>query len=262
MTDAHATTTFADGVLTVTFDRQDKLNAISPEMTAVLWDAVNRLRDDDEVAVLVITAVGRYFTAGIDLGSAAGRAGDVDPDGALAGPQLRRNYRTHHLLYDEMEAVEKPIVLAAQGPCLGAGVEMAVSCDFRLAAASVWFRLPEIDLGVISGSGGVSRLTKLVGPGWARWMAMAGRPVDAQRALTIGLVQDVFPDDAFVDEVQRFGRDLTALPREAVGLSKLAIDASDATDRATARQFERLANTRLILSPDFRRRANERIRRK
>src|ERR1700730_5805549 len=137
----HATTAVSDGILTVTMDRQAKLNAISPSITAMLWDAVRRLRDDDEVAVLVIRAVGRYFTVGIDLDSPTGRGGDIDPEDELAGPNFRALYRSHHLLYDEMEAVEKPIILAAHAPCLGAGVEMAVSCDFRFVADSASFRL-------------------------------------------------------------------------------------------------------------------------
>lgn len=251
---SHATTSLDDAVLTVTFDRQDKLNAISPEMTEVLWEAVRELRDHDEVGVLVIAASGRYFTAGIDLDSPTGRGGNVHPDEANAGNHFRARYRDHHLLYDEMEAVEKPIVLAAQGPCLGAGVEMAVSCDFRLAARSAHFRLPEVELGVLAGSGGVSRLTRLVGPGWARWMAMAGRTVDAEQAMTIGLVQDVFDDADFADHVAQLARQLATLPRDAVGLTKMAIDASDATDRSTARNFERLANTTLTFAPEFRRR--------
>lgn len=247
----HARREEADGVLTVTLDRDAKLNAIDSGMTAVLAGAVADLRDRDDLAVLVIQAEGRYFSAGIDLESFTGGGGEVDPADPARGATYRRRLREHHLLYDEMEAVEKPVVLAAQGPCLGAGLEMAVSCDFRLAAESASFGLPEVRLGVIAGSGGVSRLTRLVGPGWARWIAMADRQVDASRALTMGLVQEVLPDEGFHDAVAAFARALAGLPREAVGVSKLAIEASASTDRATARDFERLANTTLNFAPAF-----------
>jgi enoyl-CoA hydratase/carnithine racemase len=244
----HARITVADGVVIVTMSRPAKLNAISPDITAALWEAVRLLALREDVRVMLIEATGRYFTAGIDLAALpADRS-----DGRLASDRdYRRDYREHHLLYDEMEATEKPIVLAAQGPCLGAGVEMAVSCDFRLASADAHFRLPEVELAVLPGSGGCSRLTRLVGPHWAKWMALAGRRVEAVQAERIGLVHQVFPAEDFADEARRFARDLAALPSEAVGLGKLVIDMAAETDRATGRRIERLANSGLDGSPAF-----------
>jgi enoyl-CoA hydratase len=243
---SQATVQQTDGILTVTFDRDAKLNAISPEMTELLWSSVRRLADDDAIRVLVITAVGRYFTAGIDLASP--QPGTV----ARTGQEFRRLYRRHHLLYDEMEATEKPIILAAQGPCLGAGLEMACSCDFRFASPLTQFALPEVKLGVIAGSGGTSRLTRLIGPHWAKWLAMAGRNVDAERALAIGLVHDVFAAETFSTDVAAFAAELAALPAEALGAAKLVVDMTAAADRETARQIERFANTHLCLTGTFR----------
>jgi enoyl-CoA hydratase len=245
---SHALLTEADGVITVTFDRQDKLNAISPQMTARLWDAVRALGDRDDLRVLVITGLGRYFTAGIDLNHPAAdrRGGKLPSDIAY-----RRTYRRHHLLYDELEAVEKPVILAAQGGCLGAGVEMGASCDFRFAARSAFFQLPEIGLGVIAGSGGTSRLTRIVGPHWGKWMAMAGERVSAEQALAIGFVHQVFPDETFAADAKRFARKLAALPPEAVGAAKLAVDIAADVDRTTQRHVDRLANTSLAGRDDF-----------
>jgi enoyl-CoA hydratase len=249
--DPHALVEVVDGVMTVTLNRPGKLNAISEQTTAILWDAVNRFRVDDAIAVMLIKATGRFFTAGIDLDSRTARGQDVDPGEDNAGYRYRRRYREHHRLYDEMEAIEKPIVVAFHAPTLGAGIEMALSCDFRVAARSATFRLPEVAMGVLPGSGGVSRLTKLVGTGWARWLAMAGREVDADRALAIGLVQEVWDDEVFGAEVQRLVQELAALPREALGLTKLAIDASATADAVSARNIERLANTRLTFQPPY-----------
>jgi enoyl-CoA hydratase len=248
---AHARISEAGGVITVTFDRPDKLNAISPQMTARLWDAIHALADRDDLRVLVITGQGRYFTAGIDLRHpAADRR-----DGKLASDvAYRRTYRRHHLLYDEIEAVEKPVILAAQGGCLGAGVEMAASCDFRFAARSAFFQLPEVGLGVIAGSGGTSRLTRLVGPHWGKWMAMAGERVSADQALAIGFVHRVVPDETFSAEVAAFARRLAGLPPEAVGTAKLVVDAAADVDRTTQRNIDRLANTSLAAQADFARR--------
>jgi enoyl-CoA hydratase/carnithine racemase len=235
-----------DGIVTVTFTRDEKLNAITDPMLDELGEIVADVRDSEDLRVLVITAEGRYFTAGLDFQRFAG-------DQPSSGITIRRRYREVHLLFDEMEALEKPIIHAAQGPCFGAGVEIAVSCDFRLAAERATYALPEIaNLAVIPGSGGISRLTRLVGPHWARWMAMAGEQVDAQHAVTMGLVHQVYPDDQFPKAVQDFAQKLLGFSREALALAKLGIDAAASTDRKTARDVDRIANTLLFKSDEFR----------
>jgi enoyl-CoA hydratase len=239
------TVTEDDGIVTVTFDRQAKRNAISREMTEALWAAVNALADRDDLRVLVITGTGEYLTAGIDMKAGVGnRPGNPETEWLHAGWNFRRNYRSHHLLYDEFEAVEKPIVLAAQGTCLGAGVEMAVSCDFRFCTPRAEFRLPEVRLAGPPGSGGTSRLTKLVGPAWGKWMAMAGMAVGAEQAKSIGLVHEVFPEETFLDDVYAWCRTLMEIQPEALGLAKLAVDISaDVADRTVQRHVDRLGAT-------------------
>ena len=240
---ANAAIDIDDGIITVTLDRPDKLNAISHGMTAALWEAVMALGDRDDLRCMVITAKGRYFTAGQDISSPAGnRPGDPETMDQHPGWNFRRDYRSHHLLYDEMEAVEKPVVMAVQGRCLGAGVEMAGSVDFRFCTPEASFALPEVKLGGIAGSGGTSRLTRLVGPSWAKWMAMATMEVGAEQAKSIGLVHEVYPAESLLDEVYAFCRHLMSLPTEAVGLAKMAVDVhADVTDRHIQRQFDRVA---------------------
>jgi enoyl-CoA hydratase len=236
----------SEGILTITFTRDEKLNAVDDDMVDGLRDAAGDLGDREDLRVLVIAAEGRYFTAGIDVSRfSAGRS--------RSGVAVRRNYRRLHLLFDELEAIEKPVILAPQGPCLGVGVELGVSCDFRLASERAIFGLPEItNLAVLPGSGGISRLTRLVGPHWARWLAMAGQQVDAQQALTIGLVHQVLPVHGFTDAVLAFARRLAGMSGEALGLAKLAIDAAAGADRKTARDVDRIANTLLLLSDEHR----------
>jgi enoyl-CoA hydratase len=235
----------ADGVITVTFTRDDKRNALNPEMFAMLEQAVTDLGEDAAQRVLVITAEGRYFTSGLDIASMGPVA-----EGSAGRRQYRR--QAHHDLFDELEQIEKPIVLAAQGPCLGVGLEFGASCDFRLASDVATFALPEVaNLAVLPGSGVISRLTRLVGPHWARWLAMAGQAIDAEQALSIGLVHAVYPAASFADEVQAFARHLASLPAEALGLAKLAIDTAASVDRRTAREFDRLAQSALFQSPDY-----------
>lgn len=243
----HARVSEKDGILTVVLDRDAQLNAIGEQILGTLWDALRDLRSRDDLRALVITAVGRYFTAGADMAFVAGNAAS-----ASDGRAFRAVYRDQHLLFDEFEAVEKPVVLAAQGRCLGQGVEMACSCDFRFAAERASFRLPEVGMGLIAGSGGTSRLTRLVGPHWAKWMAMGAREVDAERALAIGFVHEVFTDVDFHEQVHARVREIVAAPPQALGAAKLAIDLADRTDRATARDIERLVNSTLVFGEEFR----------
>lgn len=242
-----------NGIITVTFTRPEKLNAISVEMRNVLWTATHALAERDDLRVLVITGRGRYFTAGVDIGrTGVGAVTEADPD--RSGIAYRRTYRELHLLADEWESIEKPVILAAQGPCLGLGTELSCSCDFRFCTPRAHWGLPEIRLGVIAGSGGTSRLTRLVGPHWAKWIAMAGKNVDADTARMIGLVHEIYPEEQFMEKVYEFARSLVALPMEAVGLAKLSIDLVTAQNREYARHVERLANTTLTNSAEHRRR--------
>jgi len=227
------------GIITLTFTRDGKLNAVTDDMLDVMRDAARDLGDDESQRALVITAEGRYFTAGKDIGEMG-----PQPESGVA---LRRDYRRLHELFDELERIEKPVVLAAQGPCLGIGVELGSSCDFRLASERAIFGLPEIpNLAVLPGSGGISRFTRIVGPHWARWLAMAGENVTAEQAVHMGFVHKVLPEEGFHEAVHAWTRKLVSNSAEALGLAKIAIDAAVDSDRRTARHFDRLANTQLM----------------
>ena len=134
-----------EGVVTVTFTRDEKMNAVTPGMFEVLVEALRDLGDRDDLRVLVITGEGRYFTSGLDFASLRTNVGE-GTDGTIRGSNIRRQYRAeaNHDLFDEIEEVEKPVILAAQAHCFGVGVEMGVSCDFRFASETTTFRLPEV----------------------------------------------------------------------------------------------------------------------
>jgi enoyl-CoA hydratase/carnithine racemase len=235
--------------LILTFTRPDKLNAVSNEMLELLGEAAQTLATDQDVRTLVVTAEGTYFTAGVDL--AGGTAAKMAVPTNTPGRHFRSVHREIHSLLDELETIEKPVVLAAQGPCLGLGLELAASCDFRFATPATTFALPEINIGVIAGSGGTGRLVRAIGPAWTKWLGMAGRTVDAETALRIGLVHEIHPAETFFENVLKFVDDLNSLPAEAVGVAKIAIDAAVDSDRVTQRHFERLACTTLFGSPEF-----------
>lgn len=239
-----------DNVLELTLDRNEKRNAIDRTMLDALSDAIARFADDVDLRVMLIRAEGAYFSAGADVTSLQ------LPDLNGSSSRFRHAYRNGsfpiQLLLDEMEAIEKPIVVAHQGPCLGGALELSLSCDFRLAGRSATYGLPEAAMGLLPGSGGTSRLTRLVGPHWARWLIIAGRQFDATQALAVGLVHELFEDDALDAGARAFCVALARQPSEMIAAAKLAIELCADLDRNQSRNVERLANSSLIFGDEHR----------
>ena len=240
-----------DNVLEVVLNRAEKYNALTTAMADLLFEASQVFAERRDLRVMLIRANGKYFSAGADVN------GGLFPDPDEKSPSgFRRGYRTRpsslHPLNDELEAIEKPVVVAHHGPCLGGALELSLSCDFRLAARSARYALPETGIGGLPGSGCTSRLTRIVGPHWARWFIMANLPMDAERALAIGLVHDVYPDDTFEQRVWDFCLHLAKQPPEAVAAAKLAIELVADLERGQARNVERLAVSSLVLGDEFR----------
>jgi enoyl-CoA hydratase/carnithine racemase len=232
-----------EGVIVLTLNRPAKRNAMTIAMREVIFTAVDDLRDREDLRVLLLRANGPYFSSGIDI---VEHRRLFPPTRTMQS--FRRDYRRNiHRHFDEMEMVEKPVVMAINGPCLGLAVEMAGAVDFRLASTEARFGLPEVDLGMIAGSGGTSRIVRLCGVGWAKWMGMAGEQMDAQTALLAGLVQAVWPVSEFDERVRSFCRRLAAREVDAQGVAKLAIDLCKDLDRSGGRTVERIANTPLAL---------------
>ncbi|MES0872431.1 enoyl-CoA hydratase/isomerase family protein [Sinimarinibacterium thermocellulolyticum] len=238
-------------ILITTLNRPDKLNALSAETMHLFEQALHRFRDSPELKVLLIRATGRYFCAGADLRSGDPRSAAAKLSGSAIRERHRLGLHGMHRIYDEMEAIEKPIVVAHHAMCMGGGLELSLSCDFRLAAKSAKYAFPEGKMGVIPASNGVSRLTRLVGTHWARYLIMANLPIDAERALMIGLVHEVFPDESFEQDVMAFCRHLADQNLEQMGTAKLAIELAHDVEKAQARNVERLANSALMLNPDY-----------
>jgi len=235
-------------ILEIVLNRPKKYNAINLAIAGGIKDAVSEFRDRRDLRVLLIRANGKYFSAGADLTDIS--RPDAQGSSSAERSWYRQGHGSFHPMFDEMEAIEKPIVVAHQGPCFGGALEMSLSCDFRLGAASATYRMPEIDIGCLPGSGGTSRLTRLIGPHWARWFVLAGETATADEALRMGLLHDVYSDDEFNERVMRFCAKLATLPPEAVALSKLTIELTADLDRQQARNVERLSNSILFLGDE------------
>jgi enoyl-CoA hydratase/carnithine racemase len=241
MSDVHHSLERDGAVLVFSFNRPEKFNAFTRDMLAALAEATATFADDSALRVMLIRAEGKYFSAGMDV-TALGQtpAGEGPSD-------FRRRYRrvAWHDLWDAFETLEKPIVVAHQGPCVGAGLEMSLSCDFRLASDTAHYSLPELNMGMIPGSGGTSRLVRTVGGALARWLIMAGEKVGAAQALNAGLVHAVYPAADFEASVRAFCHKLAGQPPEALAAAKLAIEFAADLDRTQARNMERLVNSSL-----------------
>lgn len=250
MSEAPHLLTEVDGpILIATLNRPDKLNALSAETMSLFEAAVHRFRDTPELKVMLIRATGRYFCSGADMRS----GGSTAP--ARSASAIRENHRLRlhgmQRIYDEMEHIEKPFVVAHHATCVGGGLEMSLSCDFRLAAKSASYNFPEGKMGVLPASNGVSRLARIVGTHWSRYIIMANMPVSADKAMIMGLVHEVYPDETFQDDVMKFCRHLAEQNGEQMGAAKIAIELAHDVGLAQARNVERMANSALMLNPDY-----------
>ena len=238
-----------EGILIATLNRPDKLNALSDQTMELFDQAVLRFRDTESIKVMLIRATGRYFCAGADMKQGSARDQKRTATGIRETHRLQN--RGMHRIYDEMEHIEKPIIIAHHAMCVGGGLEMSLSCDFRFAAKSAGYAFPEGLFGVLPASNGVSRLSRLCGPHWARWLIMANKPASADMAYTMGLVHQVFPDETFEEEVMAFCRHLAKQNAEQMGAAKIAIELAAEVGPEMGRHVERMANSALMLNPDY-----------
>ncbi|MFC3172650.1 enoyl-CoA hydratase/isomerase family protein [Novosphingobium bradum] len=252
MTDApHMLIEEEGAILIATLNRPEKFNALSNELMATLRAAVLRFRDEAALKVMLIRARGKYFSAGADLREGSPDSGRARDTGVGIREFHRLEMRGMQALWDEMEHIEKPFVVAHQGTVVGGGLEMSLSCDFRLASHSAAYSLPEGKFGVLPASNGVSRLTRVIGPHWARYLVMGGFTADAHKAMHMGLIHELWPDEGFEERCLDFCRHLARQHGEQMGTAKLAIELCADLDREQGRHIERMANSVLMLSPGY-----------
>jgi enoyl-CoA hydratase len=170
-------------VAVITINRPQKLNALNIQTRAEGAAALEELREDESVRVVVITGAGeKAFVAGADISEFEGRT-------AVS----QRDVMTARSLFTAVDTFPKPVIAMINGFCLGGGCELALSCDIRVASETARFGQPEINLGIIPGGGGTQRLTRLVGEGKAMELILTGDMIDAQYAYNLGLVNLVVP---------------------------------------------------------------------
>src|SRR5689334_24803838 len=174
-----------DRVATITVNRPDKLNALNAATIGELGEAIDEVRQRDDVGAAILTGAGRAFVAGADISELTSQTPLQAKQRALRGQQIFRRFET----------CGKPTVAAVNGFALGGGCELAMSCHIRIASEAAKFGQPEVQLGLIPGYGGTQRLPRFVGRGRALQLLLTGEMIDAQEAFRIGLVNRVVPGD-------------------------------------------------------------------
>ena len=207
-----------DNIAIVTINRPTKLNALNKATIQELHDGFDQLNNDKEVKAIIVTGSGeKAFVAGADISEFAHFS--VEEGGNLAA-------KGQELLFDFVQNLSTPVIAAVNGFALGGGLELAMSCHFRVASDNAKMGLPEVTLGVIPGYGGTQRLAQLVGKGRAMEMVMTAGMIDAQTALNYGLVNHVVSQEELLEFTKGIATKITRNSSVAIGKAIEAINAN------------------------------------
>ena len=223
----------------ITINRPEKHNAISLATLDELQDAARAAAADDRVKTIVVTgAGGRAFASGSDLSEVAHRDLRKALEPIVQG------------LAEQLERTPKPTIAAIDGICMGGGLEVALGCDLRIATPTSRFATPEGKLGIIPGGGATARLPRIVGRGWAMEMMLMGEPIDAERALAIGLVTRLVEKEQLLPEARRMAEHLASfapfVPRTMKAMVHFGMEAG----MAGALMLEKYAQGALVQTED------------
>jgi len=204
-----------DRVATITLNRPDVLNAFNDAFSPEMIDALKAAERDKDVRVIVMTGAGRAFSSGQDLDDLKKKY--VPGHVPALGDDLRRRYDP---IITRIRSMEKPVIASVNGVAAGAGCSLALACDMRIASEHATFIEVFVNVGLIPDSGSTWTLPRLVGLGRAMEMCMTGRPVKAEEALRIGLVNSVVPADELAEKTAALAARIASLPGRAIGLTK------------------------------------------
>lgn len=217
------------GVLRITVDRPDALNALSSQLLDDLIDAFSSADADADVRVVILTGGGdRVFIAGGDIKEMMGMSPSEAREYSLLG----------HRLAQAIEGIGKPVIAAVNGAATGGGCELATACDIRIASDRARFSQPEVKLGVPPGWGGALRLLRIAGAGRAREMILTGRMVPAEEALRMGLVHAVVPQERLMAEAEAIAATIAANAPVALAHAKRFLNLAPSLDPISATELE------------------------
>jgi 2-(1,2-epoxy-1,2-dihydrophenyl)acetyl-CoA isomerase len=233
-----------DGVLTLTLNRPDALNALNREMTRALRDGVEAAARDRGVGVVIITGAGRAFCAGADLKDVVARreAGERD-----LGDDLRTNYTP---MIRAIRACPKPVIAAINGTAAGAGLSLALACDLRIASAGAQLIVVFVRVGLVPDAGSLFYLTRMLGLSKATELAISGDPLTVEDAQTLGLVSAVVPSEGLMLAAMERARRLASGPRQTYALIKHGMERALSLDLEQAMELESQLQSLAAETPD------------
>lgn len=238
------------GIRTITLDRAEKLNAFAGRMRRDLAEALEQAASARDVRVVVITGAGRGFCAGADVAYMAElmERNDVDEFARLLGAGRR--------VVTAIREMSKPVIASVNGPAYGAGFNLALCCDLRLAAESASFSQSFVKVGLHPDWGGTYFLPRMVAPNLACEMFFLGDAINAERALQLGLVNRVMPDAELFTETRKVAERLCQSPYRSIAAAKHAVYMSDESSLERMLQYETEAQLQCFVSEE----ARERVR--
>ena len=217
-----------DAIGIITLHRPQALNALCNDLMDEVTHAIEGFEADDNIGCMVLTGSAKAFAAGADIKEMAGKS---------YADAMRMDFITAN--WEAAARARKPIIAAVAGYALGGGCELAMMCDFIIAADTAKFGQPEINLGVIPGAGGTQRLTRLVGKSKAMEMCLTGRMMDAEEAERVGLVSRIVPADDLLDEAVAVAEKIAEKSRPSVLIAKECVDAAYEMTLREGVHFER-----------------------
>ena len=230
-----------DSVGLITFNRPDALNELSTEVIGELGQALNAFETDAAIGAIVITGSEKAFAAGADIKEMLEKSW---PDSFV------EDFITDG--WERVASCRKPVIAAVAGFALGGGCEVALMCDFILAAETAQFGQPEIKIGVLPGAGGSQRLTRIIGKSKAMEMCLTGRMMDAEEAERAGLVSRIVPAAELVEEAVKVGQRIASMSRPAAMLVKDAVNRAYETSLSEGIRYERRLFQAALGTPDQR----------
>jgi enoyl-CoA hydratase len=217
-----------DGVAVLTIDRQDKLNAIDPQVVEEIGQALLELEADGPRAIIVTGAGERAFVAGADISAMS----EMDP------MQAKRFSEISHAAMALLDRSPVPTIAAVNGYALGGGCEVAIACDIRVAAENATFGFPEVSLGILPGMGGTQRLPRLIGPALAKELIFTGRRIGAKEAHEMGLANRLVPQGEALNVAREIAAEIAANGPLAVRHAKAAANRSGDVDLVSGLEYE------------------------
>lgn len=218
-----------DGIAVVRINRTDKLNAMNLDVIAQLSSAMDDLAGDDTVRAVIITGTGeKAFSAGAD----------IEYMSRISPLEAEEYARRGHAAMSKVENLNKPVIAAVNGYALGGGCELALACDIRIASRNAVLAQPEVGLGICPGWGGTQRLARIVGVAKAKELVYTGRRVNAEEALSMGLVNRVVELPQLMDESIAVAREIAKNSAIAVRVSKMLINRGVESDISTGLALE------------------------